>query len=137
MLGGIFVSAHLMPDLELRRTGMNSSQQFSSAHLKSALTRKLNSLLPRVSGKMAAIIGFLLNATYIEPHIVEITVTSDGFAIARLENEEAAVHFLGTYSELLGNWFSVINAAGLTIHERAEALALFAAKIGFIGETSA
>jgi hypothetical protein len=115
---------------------MDTFQQFSSANLKSALIRKLNNLVPRLSAKMAAIISFLLNTPCIEPRIVEITVTSDGFAIARLEGEEVAHQLIGSYAELLGNWFVVLNAAQLTIPERAEALAVFAAKIGFIGPTT-
>jgi hypothetical protein len=116
---------------------MQSPQQFSSAHLKNALIRKLNNLVPRLSARMAAIIKYLLNTPCIEPRIVEITVTSDGFAIARLEGEEAAHQLIGSYAELLGNWFVVLNAAELTIPERAEALAVFAERIGFVGPTMA
>jgi hypothetical protein len=63
-------------------------------------------------------------------------VTSENLVLARLEDEEVSVHIVSTYFELLGNWFAVINAAGLTPHERAEALAVFAARIGLIGPTT-
>jgi hypothetical protein len=126
-----------MPALDFMETGMNTSQQFSSADLKNALIRKLNNLVPRLSAKMAAIISFLLNTPCIEPRIVEITVTSDGSAIARLEGEEGAYQLIGSYAELLGNWLVVLNAAQLTIPERAEALAVFAERIGFVGAPTA
>jgi hypothetical protein len=125
-----------MPALDFMETGMNTSQQFSSADLKNALIRKLNNLVPRLSAKMAAIMSYLLNTPSIEPRIVEIIVTSENLVLARLENEEAPAHFVSTYFELLGNWFALINAAGLTPYERAEALAVFAAQIGFIGQTT-
>jgi hypothetical protein len=115
---------------------MKSLQQFNSAHLKNVLINKLSPRRLPLSAKMAAIVGFLLDTTVIEPRIVGITVTSDNLVLARLEDEEVAVHLVGTYSEVVGNWLAVISAAGLTPYERGEALAVFAVRIGFIGPTT-
>jgi hypothetical protein len=115
---------------------MKSVQQFSSVHLRDVLISKLSPRRLPLSAKMAAILGFLLDTTFVEPRIAEITVTSENLVLARLEDEEVSAHLVGTYSEVVGNWFAVINAAGLTPYELGEALAVFGARIGFIGPTT-
>ena len=86
---------------------------------------------------MAAIVGYLLDLRIGHPAIGEIVVTTDGFVLARAEEEAGANHFIGNYSDLIRNWFGLLNVAGLTIIERVEAEAIFAAKVGYFGPTSA
>jgi hypothetical protein len=106
--------------------------------LKNRLLEKLHpNRFPRMSGLMSAIVGHVLDAAFTQPSIAEIVVTSDGFVLARAEGEIGANHFIGTYRDLLRNWFSLLAAAGLTTIERLEAEALFAAKIGYFGRLTA
>ena len=101
------------------------------------LQRKLHpSRFPRLSGTMAAIIGFLVDAAYADPHIEEMAVTSDGFVLARAQGEVVS-RFIGAYSDLLRNYFDLQDAAKLTSNERMAMDEAFASKIGFHGPTAA
>ena len=101
------------------------------------LRHKLNpSRFPRMTPLMAAIVGYLLDIRVGFPSIVEIAVTSDGFVLARSEDEVGANHFIGNYGDLIRNWFTLLDLAGLTPIEQLEADALFAAKIGYFGRTT-
>jgi hypothetical protein len=52
--------------------------------VKTRLNRKLNpSRFPHMSGLMAAIIGHILDVTFVNPAIGQIVITSDGFVLAR------------------------------------------------------
>ena len=86
---------------------------------------------------MAAIVGCILDAPFVEPPIAEILVTSDFLVLARVEGEVGANLFLGRYVDLIRNWLGLLDAAGLTPAERNEASALFAATVGFWGGTDA
>ena len=92
---------------------------------------------PRISGVMAAVVGYIVGTTYIEPTIAEVSVTSDGFVLARPEGDVGAPHFLGRYADLLRNWLRLLATAGLSTPEFIEAQALFAAKVGFFGRPTA
>lgn len=115
---------------------MNTTLQ--EVPLKNRLFNKLNpNRFPRMSSLMAAIVGHVLDAAFTQPSIAEIVVTSDGFVLARAEGHAGADHFIGTYADLLRNWFALLRVAGLTPTERLEAESLFAAKIGYFGRTTA
>ena len=117
---------------------MNAPQQSDSPHLNSALAEKLHpNRFPRMSGVMAAVVGFVVGARFSNPSIVEIVVTSDGFVLARVHGEIGANHFIGKHADLARNWFGLMTAAGLTTQEWIEAAALFASKIGYFGRTIA
>jgi hypothetical protein len=106
--------------------------------VRNRLFHKLNpNRYPRMSSLMAAIVGYLLDVAFVSPAIAEIVVTSDGFVLARAEGEAGASQFIGDYSDLIRNWFGLLAVAGLTTVERREAEALFAAKVGYFGRTSA
>lgn len=116
---------------------MNTSS-LTEAPVKTRLDYKLNpNRFPRMSSLMAAIIGHLLDVSFVNPPIAEIVVTSDGFVLARAEGEVGANRFIGHYSDLFHNWFNLLAAAGLTGSERVEAESLFAAKIGYFGRAIA
>ena len=116
---------------------MNTPQQ-TKASLHYRLIQKLDpSQFPRMSGVMAALVGFVLDTAFVEPRIAEIFVSQDGIVLARPEGDPAASHFLGSYADVLRNWLRLIAAAGLSQREFVEAQCLFAAKVGFFGPTSA
>lgn len=105
--------------------------------VKENLQRKLHpSHFSQLSGVMAAIVGFLLDAAYVVPQIEEIAVTSDGFVLAHVHGD-VATRFVGAYSDLLRNYFDLQDAARLSSSERMAMDEVFAAKIGFYGPTSA
>ena len=70
-----------------------------------------------MSGKMAAIVGYILGEQFSEPAISELVVTSDGFVLAQAEGEVGANDMLGTEADLNRNLLDLITAAGLTDEE--------------------
>jgi hypothetical protein len=70
-----------------------------------------------MSGKMAAIVGYILDERFSEPAISELVVTSDGFVLAQAEGEVGANEMLGTEVDLNRNLLDLIAAAGLTAEE--------------------
>ena len=70
-----------------------------------------------MSGKMAAIVGYILDERFSEPAISELVVTSDGFVLAQAEGEVGANEMLGTEVDLNRNLLDLIAAAGLTADE--------------------
>jgi len=92
---------------------------------------------PRMSGTMAAILGFLLDTQFTDPSIAEIVVTFDGFVLARAPGEVGTNRFVGSYSDLIHNWLGLLACAGLSNIEAVEAESLFAERIGYFGRTTA
>jgi hypothetical protein len=70
-----------------------------------------------MSGKMAAIVGYVLEERFSDPVISELVVTSDGFVLAQREGEVGANEMLGEEADLNRNLLSLIEAAGLTENE--------------------
>jgi hypothetical protein len=73
-----------------------------------------------MSGKMAAIVGYILDECFTDPPISELVVTSDGFVLAQSEGEVGANDMIGSEADLNHNLLDLIAAAGLTeeeIHE--------------------
>lgn len=68
-------------------------------------------------GKMAAIVGYILDESFAEPPISELVVTSDGFVLAQTEGDVGANDFVGTEAELNRNLLTLIEAAGLSEEE--------------------
>ena len=117
---------------------MNTPQQLVSIYTLKSLVQKLRpSRFPGMSGVMAAIVGYVLGARFVDPSIAEIVVTSDGFVLARAEGEPSAKRFIGRYNDLLQNWLGLVTTAGLSQREFIEAQCLFAARVGFFGPASA
>jgi len=54
-----------------------------------------------------------------------LVVTSDGFVLIEHVGEVGANNFMGGESDLLRNWNSLLDAAGLTPEERIEAEAAY------------
>jgi len=73
-----------------------------------------------MSGKAAAIVGYILDERFSEPAISELVVTSDGFVLAQNEGEVGANDLIGSETDLNRNLLTLIEAAGLTADEIAE-----------------
>ena len=84
---------------------------------------------PGMSGRMAAILGYILDKKWTDPFIDEMVVTSDGFMMASNSNTVGANAMIGTISDLQRNWEALLDAADLTLEERVNAERLFAVKI--------
>jgi hypothetical protein len=82
---------------------------------------------PNMSGKMAAILGHLLNQTWTDPAMVELVITSDGFLLGRHEGEITCKRLLGAESALRDNLKTLIQIAdvGLTGEEKEYLMKLF------------
>ena len=89
--------------------------------MKEALAAKLRpDRFTAMSGKMAAIVGYILGERFSDPAISELVVTSDGFVLAQHEGEVGANDLLGSEVDLNRNLLALITAAGLSdeeIHE--------------------
>ena len=79
---------------------------------------------PGMSGRMAAIVGYLPGKKWTEPSIAELVVTSDGHVLARRDGDCGGNHYVGTAADLERNWLALLEAAGLADDERAEAARL-------------
>ncbi len=78
------------------------------------LARKLHpERFTDMSGKMAAIVGYILGESWTEPAITALSVTSDGFVTTESE-------FMGEAADLDRNLLNLLIAAELTPDERAE-----------------
>lgn len=73
-----------------------------------------------MNGKMAAIVGYILDERFSEPAISELVVTSDGFVLAQTEGDVGANEMLGREVDLNRNLLDLIAAAGLTTEETQE-----------------
>lgn len=102
------------------------------------LQQKLNPRhFPQMSPVMGALVGYLVDAEYFEPSISEMTVTTDGFVLARVGHEPTFGHYIGPYDDVVRNWVALLSMAGLTPEERAYADAMFAERIGYYGPSQA
>jgi hypothetical protein len=78
------------------------------------LTEKLHpDRFTAMSGKMAAIVGYVLGESWSEPEIRSLSVTADGFVTTESE-------FLGEAADLDRNILNLLVAADLSAEERAE-----------------
>jgi hypothetical protein len=66
-----------------------------------------------MSGKMAAIVGYILDESWTEPEIAALSVTSDGYVTTDAE-------FFGEAADLDQNLLNLLVAADLSPDERAE-----------------
>ena len=66
-----------------------------------------------MSGRMAAIVGYILDEPFSEPAISELVVTSDGFVLAQTEGETGQNEMIGTEVDPNRNLLQLVEAAGL------------------------
>lgn len=92
-----------------------------SPDMRDALINKLQpDRFTAMSGKMAAVVGYILDERFTDPAISELVVTSDGFVFAQSEGEVGANDMIGTEVDLNRNLLDLIAAAGLTDEEARE-----------------
>ena len=83
------------------------------------LTAKLHpKRFPNMSGKMAAIVGYILSRRWTRPRIAELVVTSDGWVLARNAGQVVFDTIVGTAEDLERNWNNLMRAAGLSSEEQ-------------------
>ena len=75
---------------------------------------------PGMSGRMAAVIGYILGRRWTRPRIVELVVTSDNWVLARNAGQVAFDTIIGTAEDLERNWSNLMLAACLTSEEQQE-----------------
>jgi hypothetical protein len=86
--------------------------------MREALVDKLRpARFTAMSGKMAAVVGYILEERFSDPAISELVVTSDGFVLAQREGEVGANEMIGEEADLNRNLLALIEAAGLTEDE--------------------
>jgi hypothetical protein len=86
--------------------------------MREALIEKLSpDRFTAMSGKMAAIVGYILDERFSDPAISELVVTSDGFVLAQAEGEVGANDMIGEEADLNRNLLTLIEAAGLSDEE--------------------
>ena len=76
---------------------------------------------PRMSSKMAAIVGCILDEEWTAPTIAELHITSDAHVLARNDGDCGCNQYIGLAADLERNWQSLLDVAGLTEEERADA----------------
>jgi hypothetical protein len=76
---------------------------------------------PGMSGRMAAVVGYILDRRWSRPRIVELVVTSDGWVLARNASHVGFNTIIGTVMDLERNWDTLLRTAGLTDEERRKA----------------
>jgi len=98
--------------------------------VKSSLAKKLNpSRFSAMSGKMAAIVAYILGEKWTDPAINDMAITSDGFLLAQHEGDMGLNDFMGAASDLERNVANLMIAAELTEGEQAEWQRLYKARI--------
>ena len=91
--------------------------------LQASLAKKLNpNRFTAMSGKMAAIVGYVLGEKWTEPGIAWMSISSDGFV-----STESV--FIGTAEDLEDNLTRLYQASGLTTPEIKEFDALYRSKV--------
>ena len=97
--------------------------------MESLVSKLRPSRFPGMSLFMAAVVGYVLGASFTDPAVAEIKV-SEGENLVYVR-QVGAVGFDGIQSleDLRNNWNRLMDAAGLTPEERRRAVELFRAKV--------
>ena len=82
-----------------------------------------------MSGKMAAIVGYILDQEFTDPSIDDMCITSDGMVLAQHKGDCGMNDFIGAESDLKRNWSRLLTAAGLTEDQRKAAEQLYGERI--------
>ena len=86
------------------------------------ISEKLNPRrFPGMSGKMAAILGQMLDQEWTDPALVQLCITSDGFLLGMEMGDVGFNEFLGTEADLKNNLTQLVELpeVGLTGKEKA------------------
>lgn len=86
--------------------------------MKEQLAAKLRpDRFSEMSGKMAAIVGYILDEPFSNPAITDLVATADGFVLAERDGEPGTNEMLGMEVDLNRNLLDLVTAAGLTDDE--------------------
>jgi len=86
------------------------------------ISEKLNPRrFPGMSGKMAAILGQMLDQEWTDPALVQLCITSDGFLLGMQMGDVGFNELLGTEGDLKDNLARLVDLSevGLTAREKA------------------
>lgn len=82
------------------------------------LSDKLNpNRFTAMSGKMSAILGYVLGETWTEPEIRALHITVDGFLLARRNGDVGCNDFIGAMSDFTQNFTRLVEVADLDLTE--------------------
>ncbi len=81
-----------------------------------------------MSGKMTAIVAYVLGQHWTEPQIAELII-NDGVVLAREVGDVGYNTFIGSAQDLETNVSNLLAVAGLTEHERAIWDTLYSARV--------
>jgi hypothetical protein len=102
------------------------------------LADKLNpARFPGMSPMMAAIVGYVLERSFTRPAIAELTVSEQENLVYIRPEGAAGFDGLQSLEDLRDNWNRLMDAAGLTAEERAEAVRRFAERVSVVPGTEA
>jgi hypothetical protein len=73
-----------------------------------------------MSGRMTAIVGYILGEEWSDPLISDLYVGADGFVLAQNEGDVGYNHFIGHSSDLESNIERLLDVAELNGEERKE-----------------
>lgn len=83
------------------------------------LTDKLNpNRFTNMSGKMSAILGYVLGECWTEPEIGELHLTVDGFLLAQRNGDVGCNDFIGAMGDFVENVTRLFDIAELTSDEK-------------------
>ena len=82
-----------------------------------------------MSGKMAAIVAYILGEHWTKPGIAELAISGDGFVLAREEGDVGCNNWIGMAQDLERNVSNLLAVAELTPEERREWRALYRSKV--------
>lgn len=95
-----------------------------------SLSKKLNPAgFTEMSPKMAAIVGYIIDAKFTNPSITDLCITGDGFVLAQQEGDIGLNQFIGNVDDLERNWNTLLDVAQLSNGERTKAKALYSMRI--------
>lgn len=115
---------------------MDTDKSSLEHNLKTRLFHKLHPLnFPSMTGTMRAVIGYLLDLPLSDPVISAMTVSPAGYLLA--DTDEEVERVIGHYDDLIVAWHALLRIARLATDEQMLAESLFAAKIGYFGQTTA
>lgn len=86
---------------------------------------------------MAAIVGFVLDESFTKPNIAEVAASEAENLVYIRSEQDVGFNGMQSLEDLRNNWNRLMDAAGLTPDERAEAVALFKQKVEKVPGTEA
>jgi hypothetical protein len=101
------------------------------------ITEKLHpQRFPNMSPRMGAIVGCVLGEEFTTPVLEELCITVDGCVLGRERGDCGHNMFIGSAVDLARNWSELLDAAGLSAEETAEAWRMYRGAVEDFREVS-